>query len=167
MNNPVWKKCSACKKEILLGQKYYICSVSSCQRERLNLVYCNPSCWDAHNAVERHRDAGAMEMFAPAKQPSNSPPPESNAPKRIIVNSNTPNPAPSIHSSSGLIETDILVVVSKVKKYITDRAQFNTSGDVMEALTQIIVKVCDEAIRRARMEGRKTVMERDIPEIKF
>jgi histone H3/H4 len=58
---------------------------------------------------------------------------------------------------------DILVVVSKLKNYIRGRAGFNTSGSVAPAMSNIIRHYCDLAIENARKEGRKTVMDRDIP----
>ncbi len=56
---------------------------------------------------------------------------------------------------------DILVVVSKVKKYIKTTADMNTSASAAEALTKIVQKACDQAVYNARGEGRKTVMDRD------
>jgi len=61
-------------------------------------------------------------------------------------------------------ETDgkaILVVASKVKNYIKDKSEMNTSAKVMEALTQKVSGLCDQAIENAKREGRKTVMDRD------
>ena len=56
----------------------------------------------------------------------------------------------------------VLVVASKVKGYIKDRAGMNTSGKVMEALSERIRNLCDQAIESAKREGRKTVMDRDV-----
>ncbi len=56
---------------------------------------------------------------------------------------------------------DVLVVVSKLKKYIREKSGFNTSGSVAEALTARIKQLCDQAIDSAKNEGRKTVMDRD------
>ncbi len=58
---------------------------------------------------------------------------------------------------------DILVVASKVKKYIKEKADMNTSASSMEALTKVLEKTLDQAIEHARGDGRKTVMDRDIP----
>src|SRR4029079_15470242 len=58
---------------------------------------------------------------------------------------------------------DILVVVSKVKKYIRDRGGMNTSEAVAEALGAHVRKVSDDAIRNAVRDGRKTVLDRDVP----
>jgi len=56
---------------------------------------------------------------------------------------------------------DVLVVASKVKKYIKDKAGMNTSASSMEALTQLVTRAVDQAIESAKTEGRKTVMDRD------
>jgi histone H3/H4 len=58
---------------------------------------------------------------------------------------------------------DVLVVVSKVKTYIKDKSGMNTSGGVAPALSEQVRKLCDDAIERARTDGRKTVMDRDFP----
>ena len=58
-------------------------------------------------------------------------------------------------------DKDVLVVVSKLKKYIRSTAGMNTSGNVAPALSDIVRKLCDEAIEKAKADGRKTVMDRD------
>ena len=63
----VWKRCSVCKKDIACGGRYYLCSVSTCNRKRTQLVFCSVDCWDVHAPDARHRpDAGAVEETAPA-----------------------------------------------------------------------------------------------------
>ncbi len=57
---------------------------------------------------------------------------------------------------------EVLVVASKVKTYIKDRADMNTSDKVMDLLSDRIRRICDDAIDKAREEGRKTVLERDL-----
>lgn len=56
---------------------------------------------------------------------------------------------------------EILVVVSKLKAYVKSSAGMNTSGAVAEKLSDIIRGLCDEAVARARADGRKTLMDRD------
>ena len=60
-------------------------------------------------------------------------------------------------------ESDVLVVVSKVKNYIKSRAGMNTSGGAAPAVSAIVRHYCDQAIENARKDGRKTVMDRDFP----
>ncbi|HKY61825.1 MAG TPA: hypothetical protein VJR29_00250 [bacterium] len=57
---------------------------------------------------------------------------------------------------------EVLVVASKIKKYIKDKAGMNTSGNTMEALTQLVTRALDQAIENAKNDGRKTVMDRDL-----
>lgn len=54
-----------------------------------------------------------------------------------------------------------LIVISKVKKYIKDKGDFNTSAGFFEPLNQDIVKACRDAIAHAQKLGRKTVMGKD------
>ncbi len=58
-------------------------------------------------------------------------------------------------------DKDVLVVVSKLKAYIKSKADMNTSGNVTDKLSGIIRGLCDQAIEKARQDGRKTVMDRD------
>ncbi|NOY52163.1 MAG: hypothetical protein GXP58_00915 [Deltaproteobacteria bacterium] len=58
-------------------------------------------------------------------------------------------------------ENEVLVVVSKVKNYIRSASGMNTAGNVASALSDLIRKMCDQAIEKARSDRRKTVMDRD------
>lgn len=58
--------------------------------------------------------------------------------------------------------SDMLVVSSKIKKFVREKAGFNTSAETLEALSQRVEKLCIEAIERARADGRKTVKARDV-----
>ena len=57
--------------------------------------------------------------------------------------------------------SEVLVVASKVKKFIKDKSGMNTSASVMEALTKAVEAECQKAIARAQADKRKTVMDRD------
>lgn len=57
--------------------------------------------------------------------------------------------------------SDVLVVVSKVKKLIKDKSELNTSASAMLALTKLIETHCERAIENAKKDKRKTVMDRD------
>lgn len=59
-------------------------------------------------------------------------------------------------------ETETLVVVSKIKKFIRAQSGLNTSQCCIDALTNKLVALCNQAITNARNDGRKTVMGRDI-----
>jgi histone H3/H4 len=60
-----------------------------------------------------------------------------------------------------MTDTEILVVVSKLKNYIKTASGMNTSGNVAPAVSRLVRQLCDQAIERARKDGRKTVMDRD------
>lgn len=57
--------------------------------------------------------------------------------------------------------SDTLVVVSKVKTFIKNHSQMNTSASAANALTKIVERECLKAIENARRDNRKTVMDRD------
>ncbi len=58
---------------------------------------------------------------------------------------------------------EVLVVASKLKKYIKDTAGMNTSASVLEELSNRVRVMCDQAIENAKSDGRKTVKDRDVP----
>ncbi|MCB0352512.1 MAG: hypothetical protein KDD64_03280 [Bdellovibrionales bacterium] len=60
------------------------------------------------------------------------------------------------------MESDTLVVVSKVKKLIKDQSDYNTSQCCIDALTKKVIEECLKGIEKAHEAGRKTVMGRDI-----
>lgn len=159
-----WRNCSQCKKELAYKAPYYECSVSTCSRKRTGYVFCSILCWEAHVPGANHRNAGAIEKRAPTyEQWLNESTEEVSSQgaemgqRRIVVT--TPQMKSSTGSSS--MSQEVLVVVSKMKQYIKDRADMNTSGDVSDVLSDIIRRACDEAIDQARADGRKTVMARD------
>lgn len=78
------------------------------------------------------------------------------APRRILVGSNS-----KTKLNDQAFEQDILVVASKLKKYVKDKHGLNTSANVMQALSNIIRVSCDRAVDNAMKEGRKTLMDRD------
>ena len=63
--------------------------------------------------------------------------------------------------TDGATEKEVLIVVSKLKNYIRNVSGMNTSGTVAEVLSDIVRKLCDQAVEHAKNEGRKTVMDRD------
>ncbi len=56
---------------------------------------------------------------------------------------------------------EVLVVASKLKNYIRSHAGMNTSGAVIEVISERVRHLCDQAIDNAKKDGRKTVMDRD------
>jgi hypothetical protein len=87
----------------------------------------------------------------------------SSGPKRIIVSGAPSAGAPSLkgNGNPSSMDNEVLVVVSKMKQYIKDKADMNTSGDVSDMLSDLIRHACNEAMDMARADGRKTVMAKD------
>ena len=85
----------------------------------------------------------------------------SQEPKRSVVR--TAGPAtPSAQS----LPREVLIIASRLKDFIHARAEMNTSGQVMEILSDHVRVLCERAIDHARSEGRKTVLERDFEFLK-
>lgn len=141
-----WRKCSSCKKDILFGQKHYVCSVSTCNGQRTGYVFCSVSCFERHLPGARHKDAAAIEAQAPAR-----------ASQRIIPGANA---SPVSHSS------EVLIIASRLKDFIAARSGMNTSASVMDTLSDHVRIICERAIDNARADGRKTLMDRDFSFLK-
>jgi histone H3/H4 len=62
-------------------------------------------------------------------------------------------------------EAEILIVVSKMKKYIKDKSGMNTSDAVAQVLSDRVRALCDAAIATSQADGRKTVLDRDVPPV--
>jgi hypothetical protein len=152
----VWRPCSSCKRPIYEGKSWYACSVSTCNRPRVGYVFCSVGCWDAHVPTMNHRDAWCVEQRAPvgSQVTADTVARVEGEPRRRIVPS---APLPPVNRSPD----DVLIVASRLKQYITDRADMNTAADVLDALSDIVRAHADRAIDRARADGRKTVKGRD------
>jgi hypothetical protein len=185
-----WRLCSICKTPIGFGRDYYVCSVSTCNRQRTGLVFCAMACWAAHVPTMGHRDPwaeerrapgasspgasspGASSQAAPAPGRAGLPPAPSSPPqvehippaRRRAASSVPAGPAAYFELQSEGVPQDVLVVVSKLKAYIRARSGMNTSGSANEALSDLMRGLCDEAIQRAAADERKTVMGRDFSE---
>jgi hypothetical protein len=252
-----WLKCSACRIEIPFLAKYWQCSVSTCNRNRMRLVFCSVACWDSHLGEARHRDAWAVEERAPTKDawqrelaaepaapapPARPPTPAAGvttrsgptqparpaamapraepmpprpapiadsqparvggpAPTSDSVQPSRPDAAPRVPSTpeatqpmysrtnpvppapvrrvvgeaspvtaaavegvtlSEVTDKDVLIVVSKMKKYIKDRSGMNCSDAVADMISEHVRVLCDDAIRAAARDERKTVLDRDV-----
>lgn len=73
----------------------------------------------------------------------------------------TSTPARSTVNADTDSEDNMLVVVSKLKRYIKLRSDMNTSDGVVTELSNHLRTLCNEAIRNAARDGRKTVLDRD------
>jgi hypothetical protein len=151
-----WRRCSACKSPIALGAVYQVCSVSTCNRPRTGLVFCSVTCWEVHLPDANHREAWAVERHAPT---SLEPEAAASSGQRRLVRPAAPAPA-----KAQAPPEEVLIVASRLKDYVRAKAGYNTSDKVLEPLSEIVRRVCDQAIESARRDGRMTVLDRDIPE---
>ena len=161
----VWRPCSSCKKPIHVNTKYYVCSVSTCTGPRTNYVFCSVPCFERHLPIARHRDAGAVEMTAPrdaASVPAGEAKPQQAQGNRVYAAAPAAKPA----TASAKLPRETLIIASRLKEYVHARSEYNTSGSVMDVLSDHVRIVCDRAIDNARAEGRKTVMDRDFDFLK-
>jgi hypothetical protein len=62
-------------------------------------------------------------------------------------------------------EHEVLIVVSKLKKYVRDWSGMNTSDSGMSVLSDHLRELCREAIRQAGMDSRRTVLDRDFAKV--
>ncbi len=179
----VWKKCNACKKGIGFKVIYWTCSVSTCNTKRNTLKFCSVSCWDSHVPIYNHRSAWALEQTSPTREeaaiedaktaPSvaaSSASGDGSQKRRVLVDpKNSAGAAVTPHANHKPETTvprkdlpkDTLIVVSKLKDYIKQSSDMNTSGDVAEVLSNKVRALCERAIVEARQDGRKTVMGKD------
>lgn len=170
-----WKRCTTCKKSLDFGATYYVCSVSTCNRKRTGLFFCSLECWEVHLPMARHREAWAVEETAPASEETSQPdaPPPSTSPsvaagpasvqrrssgggtgpvrRRVVASSRPDTTTPR----------EVLVVVSRFKAYIKERHGMNTSDGLFELLSDELRRLADEASDSARLDGRKTLLDRD------
>jgi hypothetical protein len=207
-----FRLCSSCKRPLEFAARYYICSVSTCNRARNPLTFCSLPCFEAHVPMLRHREAWAEEKQAPSREQFLAERAEAAASEqsqassgakvsedwRVTTTARDKQPpehvvdterlgraalnrspgvitrAPSIAKgmppaaskelpmSNEEVPKEVLVVISKVKAYIRAKSTMNTSDAVTEALSELVRSTCDQAIEKAKSEGRKTVMARDI-----
>jgi histone H3/H4 len=159
----IWRKCSSCKQPIALNAKYYVCSVSTCNSPRTGYVFCSMDCFERHLPGARHRDAGAIAQVAPSTPDSTAAAaaPASGGTRRIIASNQ-----PQVSSPQQRLPREVLIIASRLKEYIQARADYNTSGDVMDVLSDYVRVLCDRAVDNARNDGRKTVMAKDFSFLK-
>ncbi len=180
-----WLRCSACKRDIGFGVVHWVCNVSTCNRSNTNYKFCSVACWDSHVATLRHRDSWAVEARSPSKQDwereqgdAPPPPPRVGPAPAVAARPATPEPPrrvvpppaapPAAVAAAGQLtltaaDRDMLIVISKLKKYIKDRSGMNCSDAVADVLSDHVRSICDDSIRAAAMDERKTVLDRDVP----
>jgi hypothetical protein len=159
MSESFWRRCSTCKREIRFDAPYWTCSVTTCNRQGNAFVFCMVSCWDAHVPTMRHREAWAEERRSPRREDWEAaraqPAARDPAPPSAAAEQPSPTVAP------GEIPREILIIASRLKQYVRACSGMNTSDSVLEVLSRRVRTLCDDAILRAREDGRKTLMDRD------
>jgi histone H3/H4 len=175
-----WRRCSSCKNEIGYSTTYWVCSVSTCTRKRTGMVFCSVSCWEMHLPMMRHRESYAVEKHSPtqaqwlreqqeeAAHARAAPAPSAPAIRRRGAESSNAGGEPASGAAEEYVSDDdlprdILVISSKLKQYIRARAGMNTSDGVLDVLSDHLRAICRQAIRNAAQDGRKTVLDRDVP----
>jgi histone H3/H4 len=154
-----FKRCSTCKDPIGFETRYYLCSVSTCNRKRMTLVFCSVACWDAHQADARHRDAGAEEARSPTAAEWAR---EQALEKEKVSTKNEGGGAVQMHRVTGAASLDILVIAAKLKDYIRLRAGMSMADRALGLLSDHLRQLCDQAISAAGRDGRRTIMDRDV-----
>ncbi len=150
MSENTWQKCVICKNGISFTSNYYKCSISSCSSKRAPTQFCSVTCWDVHSSMKNHMSAGADEFRAPSKEKFLSQ--REPVRKKVIKTQSV---------STSKENDEILVVVSKLKNYVKEELDLNTSADVMPILSDVLRRACREASKNSKNAERKTLMARD------
>ena len=153
-----WRRCSSCKTEIGFEQRHWVCSVSTCNRKRTGLVFCSIRCWDTHLPTARHRDAWAVEEHSPSQaqaQRDAAGGDRRKARRKVAAGGTARSAAPA---------DEILIVVSRFKKFLKESRGMSTSDGVMPVLSDHLRYLADQAAQRAERHGRRTVLDRDMME---
>jgi hypothetical protein len=176
-----------CKVGIGFEAEYFICSVSTCNRKRTGLFFCSLACFEAHLPTARHRDAWAERQRSPsaaaaraereaeeleaaadlAAAPANAAAvtPGGVPARRVVAPASAARAGTEEQDDPGESEAEVLVVVSKLKKYVRERSGMNTSDGVVPILSDHLRDLCREAIRQAGQDGRRTVLDRDFTKV--
>jgi len=166
-----WRSCTTCKNTIPFGGKYWVCSVSTCNRKNTDYAFCSVNCWDAHVPIMKHRNAWAEEKRAPTQEEWK----QKKAQELQEIELRRKRTAEveergggggeveaKMTKTVGKVPKETLIVVSRLKKYVNGRSGLKTSDGVMDVLSEIVRDVMDEAIHRAAAAGRSTVLDRDV-----
>ncbi len=154
-----WRRCSTCKKEIAYGAPIVLCSVSTCNRPRTGMVFCSEPCWDAHVPIMRHRDCWYEEKRAPRTADEAADRAAQSRPAKGA--SSTTDKPPTELKEAAHVPREVLIVASRLKSYVKDRSEMNTSDKAMSPLSDRVRELCNAAIARAAADARKTVLDRD------
>jgi hypothetical protein len=131
------------------------------------MTFCGMSCFDAHLPMMRHRDAWAEEERAPTREQAlaaERAEREDEADERAAADPDGSAAQPGRRMAQAPVDTsdpDVLIVVSKLKKFIKSTSGMNTSDNVFPVLSKHLRELSVAALRQAATDGRKTVLDRD------
>ena len=121
-----------------------------------------------------HKNGWSEDRLSPKREEIPATQDQQQQPRRVIISSSTSKDVvSSSHLSSGTLtnsisnsgfqshDEDVLIVASKLKQYIKDKYGMSTSAGVMDILSHQVRRLTDRAAEKARLEGRKTVLDRD------
>ena len=57
---------------------------------------------------------------------------------------------------------ELLIKKGLVQEYIKSKGDYRISPEIFEILSDLIKDLCEEAIERAKLNGRKTIQKQDI-----
>jgi histone H3/H4 len=128
------------------------------------MLFCSLDCWQAHVPGARHRDAWATEEHAPARSElAEREDPHDDGRSAGGRTRMAEHDEEGAEAQATDADNEVLIVVSKLKKYIKQHSGMNTSDKVAAVLSEQLREACREAIRLATADGRRTVLERDFP----
>ena len=58
-------------------------------------------------------------------------------------------------------KVDLLIKKSLVQDYIKGKGEFRVAAESFEALSDLVINLCDAAMDRAEMNRRKTIQKQD------
>lgn len=168
-SDDIWRNCNICKTGIGFGATYFVCSVSTCNRKRTGLYFCGLPCFEAHLPTARHRDAWAESQKAPSRAEWQAALASEADDDESAADPSAQSPAATrtrvAPASAEADATEVLVVVSKLKKYVKDWSGMNTSDSASSVLSDHLRELCREATRQAGLDGRRTVLDRDFTKV--
>lgn len=95
---------------------------------------------------------GGVKEKSAERKPRRIMPPSPPSPARAGGGSRLPADGPK----------EVLIVASRLKEYVKAVSGYNTSDGVLGPLSEIVRIEVAKAIEKARAEGRKTVLDRDV-----
>jgi hypothetical protein len=78
--------------------------------------------------------------------------------RHVVARAATGGPEPGQPEEGS---SEILIVASKLKSYIRQSSEMNTSDRVLAVLSDHVRALCRKAVCEAAQDGRKTVLDRD------